>query len=231
MSAGGVQYVVESEKYAGCNDEIDDGSFFRTDEFEDVRASLLLLQHALTAIPEEPAYWKWAILAAHSAVQSACVCILTRTDGGGALEEKSEENLLEYHDTESQRAGARAAGGEWASEKMAYPNERFAILPDLLSSLPCGMKIDIPRKGGPPKDQPTADFKMLHLLRNEFTHFKSVGLSIEIASLPRILERAVNLVEEITISNQYQRFNYFTEMNLENLFKGIRGTLCELEQR
>ena len=228
MSAGGAQQVIDWDKDARWNGEIDDDSFVRTDEFKDVRASLLLLQHALHATPEEPAYWKWAILAAHSAVQSACVCILTRTDGGGALTDESEEKLLYYHDTESQRAGARAAGGELASEKLAYPNERVASLPELLRRLPCGMKIDIPGKGGTPKDRPTADFKMLHSLRNKFTHFKSVGLSIEIADLLRILERAVNLVEEITFSNQYQRFNYFTKMNLENVFKGIRKTLREL---
>jgi hypothetical protein len=72
--------------------ENEDGKYLCIDEFGDVLISLSLLKDCLEKISDDASHWKWAIISAHSALQCACVCLLTRTDGSGALADKSTKN-------------------------------------------------------------------------------------------------------------------------------------------
>ncbi|RYH06871.1 hypothetical protein [Tropicimonas sp. IMCC6043] len=209
----------------------DDGRYLRTDEFEDVLASLKLLLDCLEKVSEQPHLWKWSILSAHSALQGACVCILTRTDGGGALSKDSEKLLLEYHNLSTQKAIVKAHNAEWILGKVEYPQkEEIAALPELLRRLPTEIRIDFPHKNQEPKDERTKDFVTLHALRNQFTHFPSVGWSIEIADLPRILRRSVILVEQITQHKDYRRWNRFNDIDVGSVMGRLLVTLDGLDK-
>ena len=81
---------IDWEKISAAGVE-DDASYLQTDEFEDMKASLILLRDSLSSITKEKTMWKWAIIAAHSALQGACVCILTRTDGVSSIVKRNTE--------------------------------------------------------------------------------------------------------------------------------------------
>ena len=49
------------------------------DEIEDVLSSVDLLAMIVPLVDEQPSYWKWIIVAAHSALQGAMVCALAAT--------------------------------------------------------------------------------------------------------------------------------------------------------
>ena len=216
------------EMLATVDEEFDNPSWYRTDEFHDVQSSVLLLNKSLELVKEEAAFWKWAILSAHSAVQSACVCILTRTDGGGALDKPSEKNLLEYHNLSSQKAVNKAHGTEWILGEPVYPVLRISNLPELLKKLPSDMRVEIPKNTKSTDDRRIKDFSMLHEFRNQFTHFDSVGWSLEIEGLPRIIGEAVCLIEQIVQSKNYKRHNRFDDINILPDIANAKKLLSEL---
>jgi hypothetical protein len=51
--------------------------YLRFDEIENVLSSLDLLALVGKLIRKKPSYWKWAIIAAHDALQGAMVCVWT----------------------------------------------------------------------------------------------------------------------------------------------------------
>jgi hypothetical protein len=63
----------------------------RFDEREDVLASLDLLKLITPLLDECPAYWKWAIIAAHNALQGAMVCALADSAGLTVLNKDSSK--------------------------------------------------------------------------------------------------------------------------------------------
>ncbi|MEZ5911785.1 MAG: hypothetical protein R3D84_05765 [Paracoccaceae bacterium] len=204
-------------------------SYVEMDEFADVLSSLVTLREALRTVEVTPTSWKWIILAAHSALQGSCVCLLTRTDGSGALTEKAEMALRHYHDHSTQKAITEGHGGRWILPAPACPDDRVANLPDLLRRLPTGLQIDSPKNGANPEMQPNLDIWRLHDFRNRFTHFPSLHWSIEIAGLPRIIEEALALTRRITESSEYTQYNRFSEMDLEPIFTEIFNSLKNLK--
>lgn len=195
-------------------------TYLSTDEFEDVQASLLLVRDALIAVKTAPPYWKWAILAAHSALQGACLCILTRSDGLGALTDASSEALAD------KLYGETASGRKIDDKTINWPEPRVEELPELLKRLPHDLRVSLPgRKEHSYGFELAGDLRRLHEFRNQFTHFSSTGWSIEIGGLPRMIERAINLTRCITTSPHFSRYNRFSEMELEPLFDEILGLL------
>jgi hypothetical protein len=63
--------------------------WLRIDEQTDVVVSLSECLHCIRKLGEEPAFWKWAILSLHNALQGAMVCHLSGTAQLGALGEES----------------------------------------------------------------------------------------------------------------------------------------------
>ena len=168
--------------------DTDNEDWLQIDEFDDVRASLLMLESALGCIEQDKVFWKWSILATHSAVQGACVCFLTRTDGGGALDKRSEMSLLAYHNQSSQMASSKKYNRDRKLGSLDYPKTRVASLPELLRRLPQKWKVEIPKNSEMPSNGVrNLDFQRLHNFRNKLTHFESVSWSLEIEGLPRII--------------------------------------------
>lgn len=56
-------------------------AYVRFDEFEDVLASVELVALLAPFVREDPQYWKWIIVGAHSALQGAMVCAYVDSSG------------------------------------------------------------------------------------------------------------------------------------------------------
>jgi hypothetical protein len=54
--------------------------YIRFDEIEDVVVSVELVAYLAPILDAHPSYWKWIIVAAHSALQGAMVCVLAQVD-------------------------------------------------------------------------------------------------------------------------------------------------------
>ena len=212
---------------ASLDDTKEDCSYFRLDEFDDVLSSLLLLKEYLPKTSTQPVFWKWVIVAAHSALQSACVCLLTRTDGSGALDKVAGDKLWKklYGTSKDGQENLDNPSVEW-------PNETVANLPELLKRLPDGLSVTIPSSKAESYgfDLP-GDLRRLHEFRHKFMHFRPVHWSVEIAGLPRMIRQSVDLTERIINSGHYQRFNRFTDhaRELADLLGDIRHNLEAVE--
>jgi hypothetical protein len=55
--------------------------YIRFDEIEDVVVSVELVAYLAPILDAHPSYWKWIIVAAHSALQGAMVCVLADSTG------------------------------------------------------------------------------------------------------------------------------------------------------
>ena len=72
--------------------------WLRVDEQSDVLVSLDECLNCVRRVREEPAFWKWAILSIHNALQGAIVCHLSGTAQLGALAKRSVIASLEWHE-------------------------------------------------------------------------------------------------------------------------------------
>jgi hypothetical protein len=195
------------------------------DEFADTVASLELIAAAIPQTETQPRMWKWVLLAAHSALQGACVAILTRTDGSGALDGKSECELRNYYENGAAWKIENRECGQTQIDIVPYPEQWLAALPVLVERLPDGLGCQngerLARKGKF-KD---SDFRRLHAFRNNFAHFAPASWAIERAGLPRITLRAIDLSEQIIRSDSYFRYNRFIETDALALIEKIRGLM------
>ena len=180
-----------------------------TDHFRDVCASLEMLEVTLSLVGEQPAFWKWAIIAAHSGLQGACVCILTGTNRGGAFRPNHEKALLRFQAEESRRATAEPRGAPHDSGDIEYPRLEVAPLPELLRRLPDDLRVQLPKEGYETRGTLEHDLRLLHDLRNQFVHFEPKDVALEIAGLARIVGRALDLTDRIATSDAYGRRNRF----------------------
>lgn len=194
--------------------------YLHLDEFKDTIASLKMLVIALRELENDPSFWKQAILSTHSALQGACVCILTRTDGGGALAERSEKALMIKLYGESEH------GRNIDDDSVHRPKEFIASLPELLSRLPGGLVVNITKRSATcyPYNK-EGDLRRLHEFRNKLTHFPPVSWSLEVAGLPRILLTAIGLIDEISRSNSWKTYNQFPNLHLDNDIEQARKLL------
>ena len=180
--------------------------YVRFDEVEDVLSSLGLLALCAPLVREEPSYWKWAIISAHSALQGAMVCALNDTSGVSVLDKQSAREMR-----------------EWFDKKTATPpKEKLAHFNTLL------------RRCCESKGQPLAlsqaqlkDIKVLHdHFRNSFTHFVPQSWSIEKTGLPRIVGAAVDVTERLmAYPNVVHKLNGNKKHRLASYLGAIRTRL------
>jgi len=199
-----------------------DLNYLSCDEFIDVENSLTLVRDALRNVKKSPAYWKSIILFTHSALQGACVCMLTRSDGGGALSKRAERALNNklYGETDGRR--------NMYNEAIVHPEPFIADLPALLDRLPGGLRVTLPARNAKCYGWDHAgDLRRLHEFRNMLTHFPSSHWSLEIDGLPRIVSVAVDLIFEIANSSRYANRNRFDVSRLKALKDDIQASLCE----
>lgn len=176
--------------------------YIRFDERDDVVASMDLVALSAEKVNAEPRYWKWLIIGAHSALQGALVCALSGTSGTGALTDKSARAVLDR---------IQAGHGDWPSERLAD----FKILlrwgcdPQRMSNF-----------GGSPLQLSEGQLRDLHKLhdsfRNQFSHFRPTGWSIEASGLPRIVLIAVDSAERLMLTHPAARL-HLSDEQIESL--------------
>jgi hypothetical protein len=152
--------------------------FVRFDEIEDVLSSLDLLALIAPLLDKQPSYWKWAIVAAHAALQGAMVSALRDSYGVSVLTRDSAKKMLDWLET----------------NKGTPPEERLLEFEKLLKR--CGQEKWM--DGVPLKLSTTQsiDITRLHShFRNNFAHFVPKGWSIEKRGLPRIIFAALDAIE------------------------------------
>ncbi|WP_138422681.1 hypothetical protein [Maritimibacter alexandrii] len=199
--------------------------YYEIDEFEDVIGSLKALAAAVGDNPSKLEV-KWSFLAAHSALQGACVCILTDTRGLGALTRDSEKALSEYLEARSQEAMRNAVGGKPITIPLpAYPETRMANLRNLARRLPDDVRFNVANSGERSESEEDEHLTLLSRWRDEFTHYPPQSWSIEVAFVVPILETTISKIEQISSHRAYKRFNRFSETEIEALIGSIRKTL------
>ncbi|WP_298293971.1 hypothetical protein [uncultured Litoreibacter sp.] len=200
------------------------------DEFVDVESSLLALNVALAQLPSNPLFWKSVILNTHSALQGACVCLLTKSHGGGALTEKNEKQNLAYLNQKSDITVAEAQNQQ-PPKSLPYPPTMLQNLPGLLRRLPPPLTINIPKTSEEyekSEDALAKDLFRLHEFRTGFSHFPALSWSIELAGLPRIVEKSLIQTQSIAESSQYTRVNRFRDMQVSSLILDATKALSML---
>lgn len=182
-----------------------------TDERRDVISSLKMAVVALELKENDASYWKWIILTLHSALQGAMVCHLSNTADLGACTESSETRWLKWHD-----------GGRIGDE----PNLRLEV-PEVLF---CWIS-DVGRHGTntthghiaiSPSEE--AAFKLLHRLRNPFTHFQPMSWIIEIDGLPKMIGHIIDLIYKIYNTGwAFRHLDDEQKISLEKLIHSIKA--------
>jgi hypothetical protein len=160
------------------HDEEPSPDFVRFTEIEDVVVSAELVAHLAPLLDSQPSYWKWVIVAAHSALQGAMVCALADSTGTSVLEQESAKKTL-----------------DWLEDMCGEPPaEKLLSFKRLLSR--CTSGSDPLLAFGAERQR---DITQLHDdFRNNFTHFlPHQGRLIEKAGLPRIITAAMDAVESL----------------------------------
>ena len=166
-------------------------SYIHIDERLDVLASLELCAISLAHTRQTERAWKWVVLSLHNALQGAMVCHLSGTAQLGALTAQSASKWLDwYHDnghseTESMQEdyGEFGVPNTHAEDNGEPAPEGFvASAAVLFERLYCRSKRIEESYGAviSVTEQQKKSFKRLHRLRNEFTHFRPKGWSIEL---------------------------------------------------
>ena len=163
--------------------------WIRTDEAEDVAASVRQALRCWPVPTEDPQAWKWILLALHAALQGACVChLLTTARPVGALTKRNNEEWFNYFE----------ASREDPSLPPPKRTELMA-LPELLKAV---------RKPGSAGDGispsvaiSSGEFNWLRRfhdeLRNQFIHFEPMGWSIEVSGVPGLARLVARIVSDV----------------------------------
>lgn len=161
--------------------------YIETDLATDTLCSLQMVEWALNETKTNIQMWKWVILGAHSALQSAMVAHLSGTMQIGALTEDSANEWVEY-------LNKRVREGPYPKSILAKPNlllNRLGKLEKRLEASPsCIIKVS---------SRERKSFEKLENIRNELVHFKDVNWSIEPEYLLIRTADATNIINRIII--------------------------------
>ncbi|MGE0465308.1 MAG: hypothetical protein AB7P44_02540 [Steroidobacteraceae bacterium] len=152
-------------------------NWLRTDEREDIIASLRMLSASCDQAKTDVGAWKWIVIGIHSALQSAIDFHL----GFG--------NDLLVARQEDARAWLTAYENGTPHSDLMMDN--FLSLYDKLK------RHTILGYQFAPRGQQGDSIKRLNRFRNEFTHFMPKGWSIELTGLPTISIDCLAIVEEL----------------------------------
>ncbi|MES2432672.1 MAG: hypothetical protein V4586_02475 [Pseudomonadota bacterium] len=168
-------------------------TYFETDEYRDVLFSLRHCVMCAKAAPNDPSFWKWAIISFHNALQGALVCFLSGTQQLGSLRADDGKIWLEY---QKNHGDGREPGPT---------DRRLAPIRVLFERVTTGKQLG--KKGAPIEWVKDRDFtpicfddngfEYLVSLRNSLSHFVPSGWSIEISELPAIIGNLAKLIEKI----------------------------------
>jgi hypothetical protein len=151
------------------------------DEIEDVLASVELVALLAPRVGDQPSFWKWIVIGAHSALRGAMVCAIADSTGTSVLTKKSAMGVLDFFYAED-------------GERGDYPGKRLAQFDELLERCQQGSPTCEPLVLTPNQRR---DIKKLSVFRNKFAHFTPESWFIEKAGLPRIIGSALTATEEL----------------------------------
>jgi hypothetical protein len=166
-----------------------DEHWIRTDEAEDVAASLRQALRCLKIAQDDEQAWKWVLLALHSALQGACVChLLTTATPIGIVTKKNEKEWFVYLETSRTNSSAKR------------PETRIMSLPELLKAIrkPHSAGDRSNDFGVTLSDNELDWLKRIHTsLRNQFVHFEPMGWSIEVSGIRDLAHVIARIIGEI----------------------------------
>ena len=212
------------------------------DESTDVIASLTVCNKCLVEVAAEPAFWKWAILSLHNALQGAMVCHLSGTAQLGALRSDTVEAVLAWHERDRRGEIGRISEGldELGIHKFRFatnhdypPVEKLADATELFRRL---QNVDRRCEGGAGAIiEISADerrsFCRLHELRNEFTHFTPKGWSISLDGLPSMLLDVLGVVDKVAADPwPFRHLDPDDHRQLSRLLAALRAQLRNLKE-
>ena len=164
-------------------------SWIQTDEAEDVAGSLRHVIRVAEYVEKDAQAWKWVVLALHSALQGACVCHLTTAAVPiGAVTERNAVEWSNYFEELRTNPNAK------------LPKTYLMALPDLLKAVRKPLSAGDGRNsaGIAISDAEFDWLKRFHdSVRNQFTHFKPMGWSVEVSGIPDIATLISRIIGEI----------------------------------
>ena len=154
-----------------------ENEYLRTNHWIDAVASLEAAQEFCARVSLDEHQWKWVLIAVHSAVQGFMALSLEHGNGLLVLRDDITAKWLKAHESDK-----------------AYPGEKM----DFFMSLYEKVKSDVvccyygSRKF---IAESSHDYSMqkLNELRNDYVHFRPKGWSIELAGLPTLVLKCVDV--------------------------------------
>jgi hypothetical protein len=167
------------------------GIWLRTDEIEEFIGGLEYCAELATMVGDNVMRWKWLILALHNTLQGACTCALRGQDTSGisVLTESSAKTVSRWLDVESRR-----------NPSSRQPVEKLASMLDLYERV---QKVEYLREPHrlSTHNQMNEDINALNKIRNKFSHFIPMGLSLEVSGMPRIVQHCCDVIEHLAIKH------------------------------
>lgn len=152
--------------------------YLRTDEESEVANALRMAAHFTAELENDPALWRWIIIALHNAAQGMMVLSLRHGNGFLALTDECFKATIEAYNSDS-----------------PSPRQKLDTYLNLYS------KVKSPNTGQvggnkrfSPKETQGTSIKRLNSFRNEFSHFTPKGWSLELDGLPRICRDVIALI-------------------------------------
>ncbi|HYC99564.1 hypothetical protein [Brevundimonas sp.] len=165
----------------------EDAIWIRTDEAEDVAASVRHVMRCRVLAGEDPQAWKWMALALHAALQGALVCHLVTTASPlGVVTDRNAQEWADYFEKSRTDRECRP------------PETRLLDLPELIK---LARK---PRSAGDGRDAliRVSDAELVWLrrfhadIRNQFVHFEPMGWSVEVSGLASLAALISRIIED-----------------------------------
>jgi hypothetical protein len=196
----------------------------RINEFSDLMSSLKAVEHLIPLTNQDIGMWKWVIVSLHSAVQGTAVCILTRSDGSGALKEHLEAKVREFY---AENKNSLNNADEFIE---IFSKNELAALPYLLRRLGCSFPKDnvLPEESA---DKTLHYLVKLHNWRNFFIHFPPLHWTAPETEFIELTAVIIGFVRKTLTTAKWQRMPLITEDELLPLLDRIDLLLPPHTQR
>jgi hypothetical protein len=190
------------------------GVWLRTDETEESVSALAMLKDSLVKVNEDVYQWKWAVIAAHNALQGFMVLALRNGNNLAIMSEKAAGKWLEAY-----------------REEKPLPEERLDSFHNLYKKIQGEYMLTLvtAKKLNATPEQ-SRSTKKLNELRNEFIHFVPKGWSLEVSGLPEICLHVMEIIKFLGWeSNNILWYKPALRTKAELLISEINMALKEIE--
>lgn len=183
--------------------------WLRTDEYADVEGSLRKAEELVQRIEHNASEWKWLLIAVHSATQG--MFVLALSSGNGLLTLKSSHAAAWLDAYEN--------GGPWPKKlDLDYFMELYEKAKLRLPAMSVVAEHD-------------NAMRRLNELRNGFIHFAAQGWSIQLAGLPEICRRCLDVAEKLGWQSESVFWRTRAQSQRAHRYlKATRRILTRLEQ-